>query len=63
MRVQTRETAEAYFARIGATVHHFECVCYPIIRRYEALIERSGMLQVWAWDSSHGGGFWHFISR
>jgi len=35
---------------------------HSLILRFEALIETTeGNTELWAWDSSHGGGFWHQI--
>jgi hypothetical protein len=57
-----RENANAYFVRFGATVVEFERFDYRFINRYEVIISTAdGRMQVWAWDSSHGGGFWHQI--
>lgn len=60
MSYPTEATARDFFADRG-TVIYFERVNCGLIRRFEALISTHGRLQIWAWDSSHGCGFWHMI--
>lgn len=60
MNQQTEETARACLAGRGLTLIYFEVIGNGLIRRYEALVSTpANNLQIWAWDSSHGSGFWH----
>ncbi len=54
----TREQADAFFARRNRTIIYFERLAYLLTRRWETLVEYNGGLEIWAWDSSHGGGGW-----
>lgn len=57
---QTIEQARQFFSRLNLTVAEFERdATSPIMPRYEAIVTNGFTLQIWAWDASHGCGYWH----